>query len=210
MRSQSLSATPPQRRLPPDRTYAAVPTNRGPHRSHGSCARHAVPQEIELRSSDHSPRSFIFPLGDECVSSLAGHGDDLIVIPQLRLLVAVDGDETFAMIDRLCRQECKIVATVKDGWAMLRAAEEHSPDLIIADLDMSGLDGIEATARLSGHRRDIPVVILSSQSAQEFVDEAFEIGAAGYVHKRDADQELMLAVHSVMGGRRFVSRACRL
>ena len=76
--------------------------------------------------------------------------------------MAVDNDETLAIMKRLCHHECELVEVVKDGWAMLRAAEEHSPDLIIADLDMPGLDGIEATARLSGPQREIPVIILAS------------------------------------------------
>ena len=92
---------------------------------------------------------------------------------------------------------------------MLRAAEEHSPDLIIADLDMTGLDGIEATARLSARQRDIPVIIVASQSAPELVDEAFEAGASGYVLKGDADQELLVAVPAVLGGGKFISRSLR-
>ena len=130
------------------------------------------------------------------------------VTPRLRVLVAVDTDETLAAMEHLCDQ-CELVEKVKDGWAMLRAAAEHSPDLIIADLEMTGLDGIEATARLAGPHRNIPVIILSSQGAPELIDEAFDAGADAFVLKRDADQELMLAIETIMNGGRFVSRSCR-
>jgi two-component system, NarL family, response regulator NreC len=130
------------------------------------------------------------------------------VTPRFRVLVAVDNDETLAIMKCLCLRECKLVEVVKDGWAMLRTAGEHSPDLIIADMDMSGLDGIEATARLAGPLREIPVIILASARTHEFVEEAFQAGAAAYVLKDDADQELIPAIHAVMDRVPFVSRSC--
>jgi CheY-like chemotaxis protein len=130
------------------------------------------------------------------------------VTRRIRVLVAADSDETLVIVKRLCLHECDSVEVAKDGWALLQAAEEHSPDLIIADLDMSGLDGIEATARLSGPLREIPVIILASTRAPELVDEAFQAGAAAYVLKGDAAQELIPAIHAVMDRVPFVSRSC--
>ena len=127
---------------------------------------------------------------------------------RLRVVVAVDNDETLAMVEGICRPAFELVETVKDGWAMLRASEQHSPDLIIADLDMPLLDGIEAAARLLSSGSAARVVILASESAPEFVEEAFEAGATAYVLKVDADQELLLAIRSVLDGGRFISRSC--
>jgi DNA-binding NarL/FixJ family response regulator len=127
---------------------------------------------------------------------------------RLRALVAVDNDETLAIVEGICRPACELVESVKDGWAMIRAAEQLSPDLVIADLDMPLLDGIEAAARLLSSGSATCVVILASESAREFVEEAFEAGASAYVLKADADLELLLAIRTVLDGRRFTSRSC--
>jgi len=92
---------------------------------------------------------------------------------------------------------------------MIRAAEKQSPDLIIADLEMTGLDGIEATARLRSICENVPVIILASEGAPEFIDEAFDAGASAYVLKRDAAEDLMMAIRRTLDGERFVSRSCR-
>jgi DNA-binding NarL/FixJ family response regulator len=114
------------------------------------------------------------------------------------------------MVEGLCPCACELVESVKDGWAMIRAAEQCSPDLVIADLDMPLLDGIEAAARLLSSGSAARVVILASESAREFVEEAFEAGASAFVLKADADLELLLAIRTVLDGGRFTSRSCGL
>jgi CheY-like chemotaxis protein len=126
-----------------------------------------------------------------------------------RILMAVPDPATFALVDRLLRAEFGIIERVCDGFTLVREAAEHSPDLIVADFETPGVDGIEAAARLSSLKKSTPVVILATQPAHEFVEEAFEAGAAAYVLHCDARDELLLAVRSALQGRYYVSRSCR-
>jgi len=127
---------------------------------------------------------------------------------RLRLLLADDSDEMLAVIDELLRPEFEIVGQVKDGCAMLRAAREHSPDLIISDLDMPKMNGIQATIRLAESGPSVPVIILSIHNARELIHQALTAGAGGYVIKSDAGDELIEAVREVARGRKFLSRSC--
>jgi len=126
----------------------------------------------------------------------------------IRVLVAVDSAETLSMVQRVCLPTCELVEAVHDGWAMLQAAERYRTDLIIADLDMKGLDGIEATARLPLSSPVLPVIILATDTDAELVEEAFDAGALAYVAKCDVPQHLVEAVHTVLTGGRFISRSC--
>ena len=126
----------------------------------------------------------------------------------VRVFVAVDGAETLSMVQRVCLPKCELVEAVHDGFAMLQAIEKYRLDLIIADLHMKRLDGIEATARLPRSLRSIPVIILATETASELVEEAFNAGALAYVAKCDAAQYLMDAVQTVLTGGRFISRSC--
>jgi DNA-binding NarL/FixJ family response regulator len=122
----------------------------------------------------------------------------------LRVLAAVADDITLAEIRNSC-SGCRIVESVKDGWSMLSAADRCSPDLIVADLDMQGLDGIEAAARLRRTHPELMVIIVASETAYELVEEAFEAGAAAYVLKRELARDLARAIIAVFEGERFVS-----
>ena len=122
--------------------------------------------------------------------------------------MAVDSADTLSIVSRICLPECELVQAVHDGWAMIRAVEQERLDLVIADLDMTGMDGIEATARLSRRGKRVPVIILAAERASEFVEEAFEAGAKAYVVKADIAVELVLAVRAVAAGSHYVSRSC--
>jgi DNA-binding NarL/FixJ family response regulator len=126
-----------------------------------------------------------------------------------RVLVSAADSATLALVDRLLGPEFKATEHVSDGFALVRVALELSPDLIVADFDTPGLDGIEATARLSLSKNRTPVVILARQIAHELIEEAFEAGASAYVLQSDATEELLEAVRTAMQGRHFVSHSCR-
>src|SRR4051812_27436474 len=100
-----------------------------------------------------------------------------------------------------------IVGAVTDGRALLEAAQAQRPDLIIADISMPELDGIEATRRL---RRLVPsarVVILSIHSEPSWVHAAFDAGARGYLTKTSALVEVETAVREVLKGNFYISAA---
>jgi DNA-binding NarL/FixJ family response regulator len=124
----------------------------------------------------------------------------------LRVLAAVDAADTLSALQNAC-DGCEIVADVNDGWEMLRAVERCAPDLILAELEMRGLDGIEATARLIRLHPDMRVIIIARDDPRELIEEAFEAGARGYVLKDELARDLALAVKAVIAGGRFVSQS---
>jgi DNA-binding NarL/FixJ family response regulator len=107
----------------------------------------------------------------------------------------------------LLEPELDVVAVVADGRELVDAARLHRPDLIIADVSMPSLNGIEAAAQLRGLGVEAKVVILSMHRDVAYVRRALEAGAAGYVLKHSAMSELLTAVREALRGRTFVTPA---
>jgi DNA-binding NarL/FixJ family response regulator len=106
---------------------------------------------------------------------------------------------------KLLSPELEVVGTATDGWALLEAAEIRQPDLVIADISMPGIDGIEATRRLRDLVPAVRVLILSIHAEPSWVRAAFDAGASGYLTKSSAPEEIETAVRAVLEGRFYVS-----
>jgi DNA-binding NarL/FixJ family response regulator len=100
----------------------------------------------------------------------------------------------------------KVVAEAEDGRTAVRRSRDVSPDVVVMDIAMPNLSGIEATRQIRRDCPDTEVVILSMYGTSEYVFRALEAGAKGYVLKRSAGRELEEAVQSAHVGRRFLSR----
>ena len=98
-----------------------------------------------------------------------------------------------------------VIGESDNGRDALHAIAECRPDVVIMDISMPSLNGLEATRRLKKDLPDIKVIILTMHDSEQFLIEALDAGACGYVAKRDAKLDLILAVKSVMKGRLFVS-----
>jgi DNA-binding NarL/FixJ family response regulator len=122
-----------------------------------------------------------------------------------RLLLADDHTILLEGLKALLASEFEVVATAADGRAVLDAAERHQPDLILLDISMPGLNGIEAARRLKGSNPGAKLIILTMHPDLSFVSAAFEAGVAGYVLKQSAATELVAALHEVGSGRRYIS-----
>lgn len=127
--------------------------------------------------------------------------------PRPRVLLADDHPMMLAGLRKLLEPELEVVAAVTDGLALLTVAELLRPDLVITDVAMSGLDGIEATRRLRKAAPGVRVLILSIYAESSRVRAAFEAGAWGYLPKTSAPEEIERAVHEVLAGRFYVSPA---
>lgn len=101
--------------------------------------------------------------------------------------------------------EHEVVAECGDGATALELVEEHRPDVLIADLRMPGLDGLEVTRRVHQEFPNTVVVVLSMYSSDSYVSRAFRNGALGYVLKNSDIKELNDAIASALNGVRFVS-----
>jgi len=101
----------------------------------------------------------------------------------------------------------KVVGEAGDGLALLALAEQLQPDLVLMDIAMPGLNGLDATARLVKSQPGIRVLILSMHQNEEYVRKALRHGAAAYLLKDSAPLELELALTAVLRGETYLSPA---
>ena len=101
----------------------------------------------------------------------------------------------------------EIVGTVADGGALLERVPELAPDLVILDIEMPRLNGIEAARRLRRSAPDVKLIFLTSHEEAGYVSQALDVGARGYLLKRSASAELFTAISEVLAGRTYVTPA---
>ncbi|HZT44250.1 MAG TPA: response regulator transcription factor [Chthonomonadaceae bacterium] len=125
----------------------------------------------------------------------------------IRVLIADDHGIVRSGIRSLLEQMdgLQVVAEAADGMEALRLVKMHRPDLMIMDIGMPGLNGVEATARLTRQHRRTRVIILSMHTSEEHICQALRSGAAGYVIKDATTAELETAVRTVARGERYLS-----
>ena len=103
--------------------------------------------------------------------------------------------------------EVEVVAEASSGEEAIELAASSRPDVVLMDIAMKGITGLEAAARMRGRNPEVRVVILSMHSGEEYVLQALRAGAAGYLLKDAATGELELALRSVMRGESWLSPA---
>ena len=103
------------------------------------------------------------------------------------------------------RPELQIVGEVSDGLEAVHKAEELRPDLIVLDVGLPTLNGIEAARQIRKVAPEHKILFVSQESSADLVREALALGALGYVVKAHAGSELLPAVEAVLQGRQFVS-----
>lgn len=103
------------------------------------------------------------------------------------------------------RRELRVVAEVGDGLEALQQAQELRPDLILLDIGLGKLNGLEAANRIREVAPEAVIIFLTENSDKDIVQAALNLGARGYVLKTDAGRELLTAVKSVLEGNDFVS-----
>ena len=124
---------------------------------------------------------------------------------QLRLVVADDNPHYLNAVVPLLRQEFEIAATAVDGRSALDLVRQWKPDVLVLDLHMPGVSGIEVTRDLVKNSEGPPVVICSAETDPKAVKSALMAGAIGYVCKEHAVEDLALAVQLAHQGLSFVS-----
>lgn len=103
------------------------------------------------------------------------------------------------------KSEFQVVGEVGDGLESVHRAEELNPDLVIMDIGLPTMNGIEATRRIRNVLPMSQVVCLTENRSWDIAQEALRSGAAGYVVKADAGRELWKAIEAVLQGMQFVS-----
>ena len=122
-----------------------------------------------------------------------------------RVLIADDHNLVAELCKRLLESEFDVVGTVSDGRALTRAAPKVKPDVIIVDIAMPVLNGLDAAQRVKGVSPAVKVIFLTMTNDPEVAAEAFRRGASGYVLKTCAAAQLVTAVRTVLQGRRYLS-----
>jgi two-component system, NarL family, response regulator NreC len=105
------------------------------------------------------------------------------------------------------RPEWSVVAEVSNGREAVRRALEEQPDLVILDIGMPMLNGIEAIRQITRRAPNIPVLILSMHSDEAYIVQALQAGARGYLLKDSADTDLIRAIEAIANGKSFFSPA---
>jgi DNA-binding NarL/FixJ family response regulator len=136
-------------------------------------------------------------------SVLAFHREE--VMDRARILIADDHREFLSCSARLLEREFEVVGVVNDGIDVIEAASRLLPDVLVLDISMPGLNGIEAARQLQLAGSAAKIVFLTVHQDQEFVSAAVAVGAQGYVLKRRLAMDLMFALREVLAGRSFFS-----
>jgi DNA-binding NarL/FixJ family response regulator len=123
-----------------------------------------------------------------------------------RILLADDHPRFPEMEERLLEPEFEVVGKVSNGQALLEEALRLKPDVVVTDISMPVLDGIEAVDRLMGSGCASRFVFLTVHSDPDFVRRCLLTGAFGYVVKSRIASELVLAIREALAGNIFISQ----
>ncbi len=124
---------------------------------------------------------------------------------RLRVLLADDHKIVAEGLRSLLESEFDFAGVVEDGRALLKAAEKILPDVIVADISMPLLNGIEAARQIKNLRPEIKIVFLTMHPDITYAARPFEAGASGYVLKHSAPSELITAIRAAVKGQTYVS-----
>lgn len=124
----------------------------------------------------------------------------------IRILLADDHEVVREGISGLLTKKgFVVVAEANNGRDAVRLAQEHSPDIVLMDISMPDLNGIEATKQIRAENRKIKVIGLSMHSDKRFIAKMLGAGAAGYLRKNCPSEELYSAIRTVAGGQIYLS-----
>jgi DNA-binding NarL/FixJ family response regulator len=124
---------------------------------------------------------------------------------RLRLVMADDHVLVVEGIRRILDRDYEIVAVVPDGRAAVEAAAKLKPDVVLLDIAMPLLNGIEAARQIRGLDSPAKIIFVTMQTDRDYVRVAFRAGASGYVLKQAAPSELTEAIRTVVGGGLYLS-----
>ena len=126
-----------------------------------------------------------------------------------RILLADDHAMICAGFQKLLEPEFEVVGTVSDGRSLLTAAEELKPDLVLVDVGMPLLNGLDAARQLKKTTPRVKLIFLTMNPDYDVAEEAFRIGASGYLLKTARGDELLKAVRDVTRGTSYVKPQIR-
>jgi DNA-binding NarL/FixJ family response regulator len=124
-----------------------------------------------------------------------------------KVLLADDHAIVAEGLSRLLKDDFELVGAVSDGGRLVEAARRLRPDVIVTDISMPVLGGLDALRRLKAEQIDTRVIFLTMHGDPQLATEAVRAGAAGYLLKDSASEELVTAIHEVLQGRVYLTPA---
>ncbi len=122
-----------------------------------------------------------------------------------RVLMADDHSILLAGVRKLIEDQCEVVETVEDGRALLEAAGRVKPELILLDISMPLLNGLEAARQLKKALPETKLLFLTMHASPRYATEAFKAGAHGFLLKQSAVSELPQAIEAVLQGKHYLT-----
>jgi len=125
----------------------------------------------------------------------------------IRVLIADDHGIVRGGIRRILedREDIQIVGEASDGQKAIQKVRETAPDVVLLDISMPGMDGIDVTKQLKAIDPEVRILILTMHAEEQYAPRLMRAGAMGYVTKHAAPEDLVKAIHVVHSGRRFIS-----
>jgi DNA-binding NarL/FixJ family response regulator len=132
-------------------------------------------------------------------------------MPQTKILVVEDFEpfRRFVRLELQQRRDFQIVGELADGLEAVQQAQNLRPDLILFDIGLPSLNGIEAARQVHTLVPDAKILFVSQECSSYLVEETFRVGGLGYVQKLRSKTDLLPAIDRVLAGKRFVSDALR-
>jgi DNA-binding NarL/FixJ family response regulator len=122
-----------------------------------------------------------------------------------RVILADDHTLILEAFEKLLAPECDIVARVTDGRALIEAVKEHRPDIVVLDLGMPLLNGLDAARQIKQNDKTVRLVFVTMNEDPDIAAEAFRAGGSAYLLKRSAGSELLTAIREAMRNRSYVT-----
>jgi two-component system, NarL family, response regulator NreC len=118
-----------------------------------------------------------------------------------RVLVADDHAGVMKATCRLLSTECEVVASVADGGALLEAVQRCQPDVIVLDVNLPGIHGLEACRRITQVNPQIKIIVFTAMSEEDVKEQSLAAGASAFVSKLAAGRDLLSAINRLRVGR---------
>lgn len=126
---------------------------------------------------------------------------------KIRVLLADDHETILERVKFVLGDEFEIVATVNNGEDAVAETQRLDPDVLVVDISMPSVDGLQAARQLLGQKIHTRIVFLTVHEDEDFVNAAFAAGASAYVTKPRVTTDLVPAIRDALAGRRYVSES---